>query len=59
MPIIYVFVSIFVPVKIFLSFIIIHGNITKDDDGLRREDIDAAVKELRQRAQQSWLSPEN
>ena len=55
MTIIYVFASIFVPVKI----IIIHWNITKDDDGLRREDIDAAVKELRQRAQQSWLSPEN
>ena len=31
----------------------------KDDDGLRREDIDAAGNDLRQRAQQSWLSPEN
>ena len=32
----------------------------KDDDGLRREYIDdAGGKDLRQRAQQSWLSPEN
>jgi len=28
-----------------------------DDDGLRREDIDAAENDLRQGAQQSWLSP--
>ena len=31
--------------------------IGKDDDGLRREDIDAAENDLRQGAQQSWLSP--
>ena len=54
-----VFIIIFVPIVIIFNFITIHLNITKDDDGLRREDIDAGVKELRQRAQQSWLSLEN
>ena len=54
-----VFIIIFVPIVIIFNFITIHWSIAKDDDGLRREDIDAGVKELRQRAQQSWLSPEN
>ena len=54
-----VFIIIFVPIVIIFNFITIHWSIAKDDDGLRREDIDAGVKELRQRAQQSWLSLEN
>ena len=54
-----VFIIIFVLIVIIFNFITINWNTTKDDDGLRREDIDTGVKELRQRAQQSWLSLEN